>query len=157
MSWKLYLDDCRDPYDGWVLARNAREAMYLIALEGAPAQASLDHDLNDNLTGLDFVEWMVKTGKWPWKRPVVHSANPIGAAAMRALIDRAGPYRGEGVFVTVPGLHNVRDDDLHPGELKTTVLGTHRECLCPACCRCACPGCMEAWRQAAKPLRRDCK
>lgn len=39
-------------------------------------------------TGYDFVKWMMETDRWPTLKPVVHSANPVGAANMRANIDR---------------------------------------------------------------------
>lgn len=50
---------------------------------------SLDHDLGDGeKTGYHLVIWMVENNKWPEEKPVVHSANPVGAYAMRMLIDK---------------------------------------------------------------------
>jgi hypothetical protein len=39
-------------------------------------------------TGYDFVKWMCETDRWPTKKPLVHSMNPVGAGNMRATIDR---------------------------------------------------------------------
>lgn len=41
--------------------------------------------------GYDFCLWMAETGNWPAERPVVHSANPVGAKAMRQTIERYFP------------------------------------------------------------------
>ena len=54
---------------------------------------SLDHDLGDGKgSGLDLLHWMRETGRWSVLCPQVHSMNPVGAANMRAFIDR---YFGE--------------------------------------------------------------
>jgi hypothetical protein len=43
---KLYLDDVRNPPDGWTLARNIREAQRIVeANKGRITNMSLDHDL----------------------------------------------------------------------------------------------------------------
>lgn len=42
-------------------------------------------------TGYDFCLWMAEKGRWPAERPVVHSANPVGARAMRQTIERYFP------------------------------------------------------------------
>lgn len=39
-------------------------------------------------TGYDLCLWMAETGHWPKEKPQVHSANPVGAARMRGVIDR---------------------------------------------------------------------
>ena len=41
--------------------------------------------------GTEFARWMVRTGVWPTNKPKVHSANPTGAATMRAMIDTHFP------------------------------------------------------------------
>lgn len=105
----LYLDDVRQPYVGWTLARTLDEAKAALA-SGEVEHASLDHDLGwcdqclmDTAvhgyaevvgscehvgTGYDLVCWMEATGHWPKERPRVHSANPVGAARMRQVISR---------------------------------------------------------------------
>jgi hypothetical protein len=39
-------------------------------------------------TGYDLVKWCAETGNWSENKPRVHSANPVGAANMRAVINR---------------------------------------------------------------------
>lgn len=39
-------------------------------------------------TGYDFVLWLCESGRWPTKKPTVHSMNPVGIRNMRATIDR---------------------------------------------------------------------
>lgn len=113
----LWLDDERVAPHGWTQARNVREAQAL-ASDNDIQSMSLDHDLGNGIqvchecaltdqgqpcedchcherpsTGLDFVTWMAASEKWPQSKPMVHSANPPGAEAMRAMINRYGPYR----------------------------------------------------------------
>lgn len=104
---KLYLDDIRPCPEGWTLARSVDEAQEAVmdCLERNEewTDASLDHDLSpehyastgpsDSLTGLVFVGWMVMTNLWPTNPPIVHSMNRVGAAAMRRMIERYGPYK----------------------------------------------------------------
>lgn len=108
---KLYLDDLRMPYsEEWTLVRTAEEACDLLAT-GTVEFACLDHDLGEcdacdqsfpprgykvvantcrhRMNGFALVEWMVKTGHWPKNKPTVHSANEVGAAKMRALIEES--------------------------------------------------------------------
>lgn len=104
---KLWLDDVRLPPEGWVWCKTAVEAIEVLAT-GEVEEASLDHDLgcceactqctglhgysngcihNCHWTGYTVVKWMAENNVWPetiW----VHSANPVGAANMQAVIDR---------------------------------------------------------------------
>jgi len=95
---RVYLDDVREPYEGWVLVKTAEEVITLLRA-GSVAQLSLDHDLGMRETSPGiFVEveafdgtWLVKSmireGLWPTEKPLVHSANPPAAKRMRDLID----------------------------------------------------------------------
>lgn len=102
---RLYLDDVRNPPDDggepWTVVRTLDEAKDL--LEAGVYEASLDHDLGqcddcrsdlgpDHCphigTGYDLVKWMAETECWPMTKPRVHSANPVGAAVMRQMIER---------------------------------------------------------------------
>ncbi len=111
----VYMDDVREcPFPGWMVARSI-EACKLLLKSGHVEHLSLDHDMGacddcrskglhegDLLNpetyfmnwcphyedGTKLVHWMISTGNWPAKKPVVHSANPVGAARMRAMIDR---------------------------------------------------------------------
>lgn len=86
MTWKLFLDDERQPVDnkGWFVARNANAAMLLIKVIGLPDYMSLDHDLGDGPTGYDFakafVDYLMDNPTLVWNGQFyVHSQNPIGA------------------------------------------------------------------------------
>lgn len=57
----------------------------LIRNEGCVSYCACPH----NGTGYDVVCWMEEHGRWPEQKPMVHSANPVGAARMRAVIERA--------------------------------------------------------------------
>ncbi len=99
----LFLDDVRNPPgDGWTVARSAEEAWAMLRTGNVEA-CSLDHDLGEcaacasasvkvtcrhKSTGYDLVKWMAEHNIWPRQKPTVHSANPAGAASMRATIDR---------------------------------------------------------------------
>jgi hypothetical protein len=111
---KLYLDDYRKPPRGWTVARSAQEAKKLLATREV-TEMSFDYDLDHSCkkdcwlhdkgiaplkrlckegckcgcheTGLDVVKWMIHNNHWPQKKPAVHSANPLGHAAMSQLID----------------------------------------------------------------------
>lgn len=98
----MYLDDERPAPEGWTLVKTAHEAIALIKA-GKVARASLDHDLGlcslctdrgsaarncQCMTGYKVCLWMADNDKWPDEKPTVHSMNPVGAFAMRAVIDR---------------------------------------------------------------------
>ncbi len=113
---RLYLDDVRNPpEDGggpWTICRTAEEAKAVL-LAGPVAEATLDHDLGHCplcetveedgdgsvrmvdaypcghlRNGYDLVKWMMEFGVWPAMKPRVHSANPVGRAAMVQAIER---------------------------------------------------------------------
>jgi hypothetical protein len=118
----LYVDDVRTcPYVGYCTARTIEDAKSWLAA-GAVEHLSLDHDMGackacqiagksigDMQTpettfvnwcphsedGTALVRWMIETGHWPKFKPEVHSANPVGAARMRGMIDRYWPERDE--------------------------------------------------------------
>ena len=109
----IYLDDCRPAPEGYRLVKTARECIEALAAGGVK-YLSLDHDLGDacakcwrdekneafsktcgahcscdcHQTGYAACLWMAEYGVWPTHKPQVHSANPVGAANMRAVIDR---------------------------------------------------------------------
>lgn len=113
----LWLDDIRDPAKhgaiGYTWVKTVDEAKALLET-GWVITASLDHDLGACAecmeqwkdadyavsmpncehfgTGYTLCCWMEETGNWPWEKPRVHSANPVGAARMRAVIDKAFRY-----------------------------------------------------------------
>lgn len=89
----FYLDDVRDPREPWVLAdyviaRDLTEAKRIIVSHAPFPRWSLDHDLGDDETGMDFLKWAAEHAldKWPKGWVAVHSANPVGARNMRDYI-----------------------------------------------------------------------
>lgn len=108
----LWLDDERPAPEGWVHAKTAGEARHHLLFDDVQTM-SLDHDLgtcgptrcplDDEdyhvsrlhncacATGYDLLVWMAGHDTWPRKKPSVHSQNPVGAFAMRQIIDRYFP------------------------------------------------------------------
>lgn len=109
---KIYLDDLRATPDGWTRAYTIEQVQELMRAN-VVTHMSLDHDLGasyacqkckdaicdgydcncechqqDTPTGYDLVKWMVATNSWPVYKPLVHSANPVGAKRMREDIDK---------------------------------------------------------------------
>ena len=107
MRYKLYLDDLRYPpadTEDWRIARNYHDALWYVKTYGLPYHISFDHDLGMNhdpsasivpreFTGYDFAKWfciyVLNTGL---DLPAdfgytVHSANPVGAANIRAYME----------------------------------------------------------------------
>lgn len=103
MSYKMYLDDLRNPPDrSWVVVRSVAAAQEYIFTYGYPSVISFDHDLGmkgkilpnglwvgeeeEQPTGYDLAKWLCeKDMDAPWMssrkfRYEVHSANPIGSA-----------------------------------------------------------------------------
>lgn len=90
---KVYLDDVRTTPEGWVRAYWPEEVITLLKT-GQILELSLDHDLGDDArgTGYTVLQWLEKEVFHDRTFPVpdmrVHSANPVGAARMRELINR---------------------------------------------------------------------
>lgn len=95
MSYKLYLDDIRSPReDGYVVVRSFYEAAHYVKKHGFPSHVAFDHDLgeSDSRTGYDFAKFLIEQDMRYESMPrdftyTVHSANPVGAANIRALLD----------------------------------------------------------------------
>ncbi len=85
---KVYLDDIREPPEGWRLVRWPEEAIELLAT-GQVTDLSLDHDLGDDErgTGYDVIVWLeegVATLDFRPPPTTVHSANSSGRQKMEA-------------------------------------------------------------------------
>lgn len=120
MPYKMYIDDIRNPPDRtWVVVRSVEAATSYIALYGYPSFISFDHDLGLKLrirdddsiiliadgaedveapSGFDFAKWLVNQDlDTNWMDAgfayQVHSANPVGAANIRGLLDQYLSYR----------------------------------------------------------------
>lgn len=135
MKISMWLDDVRPAPEGWLHVTTVHEAIALIKA-GKVARASLDHDLglcspcNEEaakiasaldgvlsrtprncqcMTGYKLCLWMAESGKWPDERPAVHSANPVGALAMRQIIERYFPLGRGGRHVSDKTRETVSD------------------------------------------------
>lgn len=80
MTYKLYLDDLRDPPDdSWVVARSSDEAFIILNVKGLPDFMSLDHDLGGDDTTMVFLKNLaIIYSEGPVPDYQVHSANPVG-------------------------------------------------------------------------------
>lgn len=80
MTYKLYLDDLRNPPDNtWVVARSSDEAFTILLLKGLPDFMNLDHDLGGDDTTMIFLKKLsVIYSEGPVPEYQVHSANPVG-------------------------------------------------------------------------------
>lgn len=90
----IYLDDLRPEPDGFVLAKNVEECIKLFS-ENKVNIISLDHDLGEELTGYDFVKWMITGyvyGELDLPKTIIlHTANPVGRENMAQMIERYKP------------------------------------------------------------------
>lgn len=87
MTWKLFLDDEREPdRPGWTVIRSTPMAVVTIVQRNRlPSTMSLDHDLGEGDDTMRFLKELYhlweKWGADPKLIPEyqVHSANPVGA------------------------------------------------------------------------------
>jgi len=88
---KLFVDDVRDAPDfSWKVVRTYKEAIDVLKSEKVQI-LSLDHDLGEDLTGYDIINWLEKKVYHeeiePPKKILVHSANPVGAENIKRAIN----------------------------------------------------------------------
>ena len=109
---KLWIDDVRPAPDGYVWCKSVEEAKNTICeansrfvkswKAGHPDESlhieliDLDHDAGDYafdggdyIKLLDWLEWLYD-GKGTYTEFRIHSANPVGVANMRRIIERNG-------------------------------------------------------------------
>ena len=102
MSYNLFLDDLRelnwvypdaDP-KGWIVCRTYDDAVSIVYQHGWPSFISFDHDLGEDSTesGFSFAKKLVEFDLDFKNMPAdfsyaVHSANPLGAANIRGLLE----------------------------------------------------------------------
>lgn len=105
---KLYVDDLRKCPDGWVLARTVTEAIRILATQDV-THVSLDHDISHSVevNGLarpypcgetfEPVAWYIAVQNRLFRHEAlghsrripcitIHTANPVGAEKMRAIL-----------------------------------------------------------------------
>lgn len=74
---KLWVDDERQPPEGWIWAKTFDEAVDAINHNELEI-ISLDHDLGiQSKTGYELAKWLSQNQKWP-SLVNIHSANPVG-------------------------------------------------------------------------------
>ena len=89
MSYKLFLDDIRNPLDnGWEIVRSYEEFLTIIQERGKPRSISFDHDLGEGGTGLDCVKWLIHDMRMDLRDVTItfHSENLVGVRNMWGLI-----------------------------------------------------------------------
>lgn len=91
---KIYIDDIRVPSKEYFWVKTVKDA--IIAIQEAEAlhftieEISLDHDAGDYGPPdyIKVLDWLEETGRnYPIR---IHSANPVGVANMRRIIQRNG-------------------------------------------------------------------
>jgi len=80
---RIYMDDCRDCPEGFLLARTTQECLDLMEKhQGNISVLSLDHDMSDNDNdGYWVVKQIVDRGLYA-EKIYFHTANPVGRANM---------------------------------------------------------------------------
>jgi hypothetical protein len=97
MSYRLFLDDLRDPpldSGEWQVARSTMAAKLLVHQLGMPTFISFDHDLGGDDTAMAFINWLVSRSldeldAGTMVAPIsftVHSQNPVGAVNIAGLM-----------------------------------------------------------------------
>lgn len=86
----VFLDDCRRPPAGFVLARTAEECLLLLE-DGDVDMLSLDHDLGfDEANGTELVKQMVLRNVYP-REIFLHTSSPFGRREMYELLYQHKP------------------------------------------------------------------
>lgn len=103
MSYKLYLDDIRNPPDNtWVVIRNFTDALNYVLSHGAPSFVSFDHDLGNESVdnGYDFVKMLVDFDMYLMGsflpddfEYTIHSANPVGSTNIHYYLNNYLQYK----------------------------------------------------------------
>ncbi len=86
---KLWIDDLRPAPEGWLWAKNSKDAITVLS-RGMVPEVSFDHDLGGDTTSREVVLWLCEHGNWPGICRV-HSMNPVGRKWLIGMIDRYGP------------------------------------------------------------------
>lgn len=87
----VFLDDEREPPNGFILVRNIYECIEFLR-SGEVEILSLDHDLGDGKkTGYDLVKYMVEHNIYPSKAVYIHTMNPVGRENMYKTLVRYAP------------------------------------------------------------------
>jgi hypothetical protein len=89
---KVFLDDARQPYPGWVLVKWPKEAIELLE-GGGVTEISLDHDLgslDSRKTGMEVLRWIEEQVVTANFRPPIiwiHTSNPSAREQMERAVE----------------------------------------------------------------------
>lgn len=95
MSYRLFIDDEREPVGECVVARSSEEAFRVVLDLGFPTEINFDHDLGGDDTSMKFiwtlVNWMLDNNlQFPQGfEYTIHSQNPVGRENISAMMDSA--------------------------------------------------------------------
>jgi hypothetical protein len=109
MFWNLFLDDIRTPAHGhnggqnYTIARSTKQAKAMIEKTCMPKHISFDHDLGGDDTAMDLVKWIIEQDLNCEGHFIpedftfqVHSANPVGAQNLQAMLNNYLNYKKGG-------------------------------------------------------------
>ena len=95
---RLWIDDCRPAPEGYIWLKSTNEALCFITNHIHDIEEiALDHDAGDYVSkGGDYINVLKEIERLARKSPAtfigykfsIHTANPVGAANMRAIIER---------------------------------------------------------------------
>lgn len=101
MTYRLFLDDLRDPIDSdCEIARNFKEFKEIITEFGWPNEINFDNDLGYNEPeGIDIAHWVVEQDLDHNVLPndfkfTVHSANPVAKESIIKLLNQYLEFKG---------------------------------------------------------------
>jgi hypothetical protein len=91
-TMRLFVDDIREPYPGWIVARTITDAIRILATQDVEV-VSLDHDIQQSIPGARGAETFEPVARYiklmGKERPMViefHTGNPIGGQRMADII-----------------------------------------------------------------------
>jgi len=88
----LWVDDLREPPEGWVWVKTAYKAQEIIVANKVD-RLSLDHDLGGTKTIMPLVDWLCRNPDHLPDTIYVHSSNPVGRNNIkRAFLAEAHKY-----------------------------------------------------------------
>lgn len=91
VKMKLFIDDLREPWPGWTLARTITQAIRILELF-AVEEVSLDHDIQQTVFGHTEMETFEPVARYllvmPAPPPVIrfHTGNPTGGKRMAEIL-----------------------------------------------------------------------
>ena len=92
--YKIWIDDCRIPPDGYLWIKTVNDAVtFILAHNNEIELLDLDHDASYDYSrnGGDYIkilDWLEEKGRnYPIR---IHSQNPVGVENMRRIIKRNG-------------------------------------------------------------------